>query len=128
MNCNEYKDKLFAYVEGILDDSDKEAVAAHLKECSACRDEVSGTQQLQDRLIADGAAYAESDLENDVFDRIVREQTFKLRKVKRANYKIGVWRNIMNTKVTKFAAAAVIIIAVMVGYSLIPTSTPGRLL
>ncbi len=116
MNCNEYKDKLFAYVEGLLDDSDKEAVAAHLKVCSACRDEVSGTEQLQERLVADGAAYAESDLENGVFDRIVREQTFKLRKVERANHRIGVWRNIMNTKVTKFAAAAVIIIGVVVGY------------
>ncbi len=113
MNCNEYKDKLFADVEGLLDDSDKEAIAAHLKVCPACRDEASGTEQLQGRLVADGAAYAESDLENAVFDRIVREQTFKLRKTERANYLIGLWRNIMNTKVTKFAAAAVIIIAVL---------------
>ena len=116
MNCNEYKDKLFAYVEGLLDDSDKEAIAAHLKVCSVCRDEVSKTERLRERLVADGATYAESDLENAVFDRIVREQTFKLRKVETANYKIGIWRNIMNTKVTKFAAAAVIIIGVVMGY------------
>ena len=115
MNCNEYKDKLFAYVEGLLDDSDKEAMAAHLKECSACRDEVSRTEQLQERLVADGVAYAESDLESDVFDRIVREQTFNLRKTERANYIIDVWRIIMNTKVTKFAAVAVIIIGVVLG-------------
>ncbi len=118
MNCNEYKDKLFAYVEGLLDDSDKEAIAAHLKVCSVCRDEVSKTERLRERLVADGATYAESDLENAVFDRIVREQTFKLRKVETANYKIGIWRNIMNTKVTKFAAAAVIIIGVILGYQI----------
>ena len=53
MNCNEYKVKLFAYAEGLLDDSDREAIAAHLKVCSACRDEVSGTEQLQERLVAD---------------------------------------------------------------------------
>ncbi len=125
MNCNEYKDKLFAYVDGLLEGSEKEAIVSHLESCSVCRDEVAGIEQLQARLVADGGAYAESDFENAVVDRIVREQTFKLRKTEKANFRVGVWRNIMNTKVTKFAVAAMIIIAVMIGYSLMPTSSGG---
>ena len=125
MNCNDIKDKLFGYVEGLLDEAEKEAVACHLEACSACRDELAGMEQLQERLVADGSAFADGDLENAVVDAIVREQTFKLRKTERANHKIGVWRNIMKTKMSRYAAAAVIIIAVLVGYSLIPTSPGG---
>ena len=84
MSCNEYKDKLFGYVDGLLEGSEKEAVVSHLESCSTCRDEVTGIEQLQERLVADGGAFVESDFENAVVDRIVREQTFKLRKTERA--------------------------------------------
>jgi anti-sigma-K factor RskA len=125
MNCNDIRDRLFGYVEGLLDEAEKEAVACHLDACSVCRDELAGIEQLQERLVADGSAFADGELENAVVDRIVREQTFKLRKTERANHKIGVWRNIMKTKVTKYAAAAVIIIAVMIGLGVIDRGGDG---
>ncbi len=39
MNCEETKELLVAYVEGLLEDSEKQAVAEHLKDCSACQAE-----------------------------------------------------------------------------------------
>ena len=73
MNCTEYKELLVAYVEGLLEDSEKQAVVEHLKDCSSCRSEVEELRSLHDRLVINGKALAQSDLENNVMNQIVRE-------------------------------------------------------
>ncbi|MHC4501114.1 MAG: hypothetical protein ACYS21_18600, partial [Planctomycetota bacterium] len=66
---------------------------------------------LRERLTANGKALAHSNLEDAVFDRIVREQSVKLRKAAKIDRQIWLWRIIMNSKITKLAAAAIIVIA-----------------
>ena len=112
MNCEKCKELLVAYVEKLLPESQKEAIESHLNTCPPCRAELTQLIALRDRLAANGKALAQSDLENNVLNRILQEQSSKLRKVSKSNKQIQLWRTIMKSKITKFAAAAAIIIAV----------------
>jgi hypothetical protein len=107
MNCAECKEILVAYVEGLLAEPQKQAVESHLKDCPPCRAELAELIALRNRLTANGKHLAQSDLENKVLNRIVREQNLKLRKVSK---QIQLWRIIMKSRITKLATAAAIII------------------
>lgn len=116
MNCSECKERLIAYIEGLLTESQEQAIASHLQGCPPCRAEATELISLRDRLVANGEALAKSDLENKVLNRIVREQNLKLRKISKLGNQIQLWRIIMKSRITKIAAAAaVIIVAVMIG-------------
>ncbi len=132
MNCTECKELLVAHIEGLLDASQEKAVAEHLKDCSACRAEVAAMNSLHDRLAKNGQSIARSDLENDVMNQIVREQKARLKTAEKAAEAVGwgsappsgnggprptlqIRRTIMKSRIAKIAAAAVIIIAVMIG-------------
>jgi len=117
MNCAECKELLVAYVERLLEESQKQAVAEHLKDCSACRAEAKELTQLHDRLVSNGKVLAQSDLEDDVMNRIVREQNVRLKAAGKAGAGLKLRRIIMKSPITRLAAAAVIIIAVLVGIS-----------
>jgi len=111
MNCAEYKELLVAYIEGILDESQKESITEHLKDCVSCQAEVGELSDLRDRLLKNGKILAQSDLENVVLDRIIREQNTKLKTATKISTSLKIRRIIMKSKITRFAAAAVIIIA-----------------
>ena len=113
MNCKECKELLVAYVEGLLDDSHKQTVAEHLKNCPACRKEADELTGLQERLVRNGKVLAQSDLENDVMNHIVREQNARLKAAAKATEALKLRRKIMKSPITKIAAAAVILIAVV---------------
>jgi len=115
MNCTECKEILVAYVEGLLEESQKQTVAEHLKDCSACRAEANELTQLRDRLVKNGKVLAQSDLEDDVMNQIVREQNVRLKTANKAGAGLKLRRIIMKSPITKMAAAAVIIIAVLIG-------------
>jgi outer membrane lipoprotein-sorting protein len=115
MNCAESKELLVAYVEGLLEDSEKQAVAEHLKGCSSCQAELKELTGLHDRLVTNGKALAQSDLETDVMNQVVREQNVRLKAADRAAAGLKLRRIIMKSSITKMAAAAVIIIAVLIG-------------
>ena len=117
MNCAECKELLVAYVERLLEESQKQAVAEHLKDCSACRAEAKELTRLHDRLVSNGKVLAQSHLEDRVLDRIVREQNVRLKAASKAGAGLKLRRIIMKSPITKMAAAAVIIIAVLVGIS-----------
>ena len=85
MNCTECKEHLVAYVEGLLDESQKQTVAEHLKNCPACQAEADELTGLQERLVRNGKAVAQSDLENDVMNHIVREQNVRLKTAAKAS-------------------------------------------
>jgi hypothetical protein len=111
MNCTKCKEMFVAYVEGLLENEQRAALELHLKDCSVCRQEVSEIRRLHESLVANGNSYAGRDFEDAVMDRILRQQALQLRRVKKAKTQLQLRRRIMNSKITKFAAAAVIIFA-----------------
>jgi outer membrane lipoprotein-sorting protein len=112
MNCAECKDLLVQYLEGSLKQNRQQLVLAHLQICRLCQKELAEITSLHNRLTENGKNIAQSDLENNVIDRIVREQSLQLRKV---NKQIRLWSTIMKSRMTKLAVAAAIIIALFVG-------------
>jgi hypothetical protein len=115
MNCAECKEILVAYLEDLLAEPQKQAVTEHLKDCHTCQAEVKQLTNLQERLISNGRAVAQSDLENEVLNRIIREQNVRLKAANKAGEGLKLRRLIMRSSVTRIAAAAVIIVAVLIG-------------
>ncbi len=115
MNCAECKEIMVAYLEGLLAEPQKQAVTEHLKDCHTCQAEVKQLTNLHERLISNGRAVAQSDLENEVLNRIVREQNVRLKAANKAGAALKLRRLIMRSSITRIAAAAVIIVAVLIG-------------
>lgn len=123
MNCTECKELLVEHIEGLLDKSREQAVAEHLKDCSACKAEAETVRGLQDRLVKNGQAVAQGDLENDVMNLIVREQKVRLQAAEKAAEGLKLRRIIMNSRFTRVAAAAAVIIVAAVGINAIMGSS-----
>ncbi len=117
MNCAEIKELLAAYIEDLLDEQKKRSVAEHLKGCVACQAELKDLTDFRNRLVKNGSILAKSDLEDGVMNRIVREQNARLNAVSEAGIALKIRRIIMKSPITRLAAAAVIIIAVIAGVS-----------
>ncbi|TKJ39293.1 MAG: hypothetical protein CEE38_00680 [Planctomycetes bacterium B3_Pla] len=122
MNCTECKELLVAHIEGLLDASQEKAVEEHLKDCSACQAEAETLIGLHDRLASNGRSIAQRDLENDVMNQIVREQKARLKTAEKAAESLKLRRFIMKSRFAKIAAAAVIIIAVLIGINPLESS------
>jgi hypothetical protein len=125
MNCTECREILVGYIEKLLKDSQKKAVESHLETCPPCRAELEALTGLRDRLTANGKALAQRNLENKVLDRILQEQSLTLKKAEKADRQVRVWRIIMKSQITKFAAVAVIIIVAGLLISFLGTSEPA---
>ena len=115
MNCAESKELLVAYIEGLLDESQKQTVAEHLKDCPSCQAELKELTGHHDRLVKNGKALTQSDLENHVMNQVIREQNVRLKAAGKAAVGLKLRRIIMKSSITKMAAAAVIAIAVLIG-------------
>jgi len=118
MNCAECQELLVPYLEGLLDDSKRQAVAEHLEDCAACRTELDGLQTLQQRLVGNGKALAQSSVEDKVMNRIIREQNVRLKPATRAGAALRVRRFLMKNPMTRAAAAAVVVIACVLAVSM----------
>jgi hypothetical protein len=125
MNCLECRELLVGYIEELLDSGSNEAVKSHLDKCADCRKELEEMTSLHNRLVVNGAIYNQSNLENTVMDRIVREQAFKLRKANQDTQHLNIGRFLMRSPIMKLAVAAGIIIAVLTGIYLITGKTPS---
>ena len=125
MNCTKCKELLIAYVEGLLDESPKQTVAEHLENCPSCRTEAEELTGLQERLVRNGKALGQSDLENDVMNQIVREQNTRLKAAHRATKALTLRRTIMKSPMTRIAAAAAVILVAALGinYIMAPSVT-----
>jgi hypothetical protein len=125
MNCAECKEILVAYLEGLLAEDQKQAVTDHLKDCRACQAELKQLTSLQERLVSNGRVVAQSDLENDVMNLIVREQNVRLKAAQKATAGLKLRRIIMKSSITRLAAAAVVLIAAALGvlYIMAPSVT-----
>jgi hypothetical protein len=125
MNCTECKEKLIELLEDLLPESQRQTVEEHLKDCQICQAELQKLKELSERLISDSKTWQQTSLEDAVFNRIIREQSQKLKQSNKISHKFRIWRKIMNSKITKFAAAAVIIIAIMIGINQFGGSIDG---
>jgi len=116
---------LVAYVEGLLEDSEKQAVAEHLKDCSSCQAELQELTGLHDRLVTNGKALAQSNLEKTVMNQVIREQNIRLKTAARATDALKIRRTIMKSPITRIAAVAAVIIVAALGinYIMVPSVT-----
>jgi hypothetical protein len=121
MNCAECKEILVAYLEGLLAEDQKHAVTDHLKDCYNCRAELKQLTSLRDRLLSNGRTVAQSDLENDVMNQIVREQNVRLKAAGKAGAGLKLRRIIMKSSVTRVTAAAAVLIVAALGVNYIMT-------
>jgi outer membrane lipoprotein-sorting protein len=115
MNCAECKENLVAYLEGLLAEDQKHAVTEHLKDCHLCQTEAKQLTKLQERLVSNGRAVAQSDLENGVLNRIIREQKVRLKAAEKASEGLKLRRLIMRSSETRIAAAAAVIVVAALG-------------
>jgi hypothetical protein len=115
MNCTECKEMLAAYIEGLIEDIERVELEEHLNRCPLCRQELSEFKALHQKLTESSRNWQQTDLENDVINRVIREQNERLRQTSRVNRRLDIWRTIMTSRITKLAAAAVIMIAVLFG-------------
>lgn len=82
MNCQECREELAAYLEGLLDETCQSRMDGHLAECTACQAELREVRELTDRLTRDGLAVPPVSLEATVMDRILQEQALLIRRLK----------------------------------------------
>jgi hypothetical protein len=125
MNCAECKEIIVAYLEGLLAEPQKQAVAEHLKDCRSCQAELKQLTSLHERLVSNGRIVAQSDLENNVMNQIVREQNVRLKAARKATAGLKLRRIIMKSSIIRLAAAAVVLIAAALGvhYIMAPSVT-----
>ena len=132
MNCTECKEKLVELLEGLLPESQRRVVEEHLKDCQQCQAELEELKELNERITADSKTWKQTDIEDAVFNRIIRQQNEKLKQADKINRQFRMWRRIMNSKITKYSAAAVIIVAVFLTVSIfnkaIPTASAAQVL
>ncbi len=119
MNCAECKEILVAYLEGLLAEDQKQAVSEHLKDCHDCQAELKLLKSLQERLVGNGRVVAQSDLENDVMNQIIREQNVRLKAAQKATLGLKLRRIIMKSSITRLAAAAVVLVVAVLGVNYI---------
>lgn len=125
MNCAECNELLVASLEGLLDDSQEQAVEEHFKTCGACRAELQDLQTLRQRLVGNGRTLAQSSVEDDVMNRIVREQNARLKSAAQAGAGLRIRRLIMRSSVVKIAVAAAIVVVALGAWSLWSGTQPG---
>jgi hypothetical protein len=124
MNCAQCKDNLVAYLEELLPDSQKQALESHLAACPPCREQMEQLENLRDRLNVNGKAVGQCSVEATVIDRILQQQSLKLKRTESQYKQFNFWRIIMKSKITKLAAAAVIIVAAIFSINIIDMSVP----
>jgi outer membrane lipoprotein-sorting protein len=125
MNCAECKEILVAYLEDLLAEPQKQAVTEHLKDCRSCQAEAKQLTNLRDRLVSNGRTVAQSDLENNVMNQIVREQNVRLKAANKAGAGLKLRRIIMKSSIARVAAAAAVLIVAALGvhYMMAPSVT-----
>ncbi len=99
MNCAECRGLLVAGLEGLLEDSQKQAVKGHLKTCTACRAELKSLQTLRQRLVSGGKMLAQSSVEDEVMNRILCEQRARVRSAGQVESGLHVRRLIMKSSI-----------------------------
>lgn len=82
MKCQEYREEMVDYLEGLLDGTARNWMDAHVAECPSCKAELNALQELTARLTRNSLAVSAVSLEAAVMDRILHEQALQLRRLK----------------------------------------------
>ncbi|MCF7955766.1 MAG: zf-HC2 domain-containing protein [Phycisphaerae bacterium] len=125
-NHNEIKDLLAAYALGDLSPDQAKIVAEHIAKCQSCKQELESMRLVLDcagqmsKVSVDDDMYvsAKEGLLSSLSPEKTQTQPAKTAKTIQ-------WRTIMQTKVTKFATAAVIILGVFLGMYMLGISPDG---
>jgi hypothetical protein len=100
MNCQQCRENLVAYAEGLLDSMQRSQVELHLADCEPCRAEAEATRRLFDRLVRTGRAAPSVRWDFRLTDQLISERHSRQR------------RRIMTRIARISVAAAVLAIAV----------------
>ena len=114
MNCNECKDLLIEYAEGLLDGHPKESVERHLEKCPECRKEAGNIRALRNRLIKNSMDSRSIDLEDRIMDQIAAKRDIRLKAAVSAGFFFQIRSLFMKNAVLKIAAVAVVVFAVLI--------------
>lgn len=124
MNCAECKEMLVSYTERLLIEEQRQPLEEHLSRCADCQKELEEITQLQQRLRANGDSWRELALEDEVLNRVMREQKQRSQAAEQLNRRLWIRRIIMQSKIARFAAAAVVIIAVGLAITFLNQTVP----
>ncbi len=124
MNCTECQERLVDYLEGLLTEPREQMVKAHLRSCDSCRAEWEQLQELHLQLASSSDRWRKTDFQQDVSNRIIREQHQQLKRVGRVNRPLEIGRKIMHSKITKYVTAAATTAAVILMLAFFHTTTP----
>jgi len=120
-DCEKIRNRITDLVSGILSESQVQTVEQHLDECAGCRDYARALKQ-EDGLLTDFFAKIETNM-TERQERVV--QAINRSGVSEQSDKLSIGRIIMKSPITKLAAAAVIVGAVMLSIHLWDKSTPS---
>ncbi len=124
MNCTECQERLVDYLEGLLTEPREQMVKAHLRSCDSCRADWEQLQQLHQQLASSSDRWRKTDFQQNVANRIIREQHQQLKRVGRINRPLEIGRKIMHSKITKYVTAAATTAAVILMLAFFHTTTP----
>ncbi len=122
MNCTEFLDNIAAYLTEELSEAQKQAFESHRQQCRTCAAQYEADCHLHQQLLNNQKALGRGQLVNDVMNRIVREQSVNLRKSQTPKPLLHKWRTIMKNRITKYAAAAVVLLAAVLLISFMDTT------
>jgi len=108
--CEKIKDQIADYASGILPDAEAADLQRHLKDCRSCREYARALKD-EDKLLT--ALFAEIDTNMDARQQRVLNEINRSSQSEQ-NKTIPIWVKIMRNRITKLAAAAVILIGILV--------------
>ena len=111
MNCKKYQDLIEKYVDGVISDTELADLKEHTQRCASCCAEFKQCNKAQS-IIEEGLSPTATG--EQARDSILSELTSQP-ELKATWSDKNLWRTIMKTRITKMAAAVVIIIAVLAG-------------
>jgi hypothetical protein len=120
-DCEKIKDQIADLVTGILLEAQVHVLEQHLNECAACRDYARALKD-EDMLLTEFFAKIDANITHQQ-ERVL--QAINRLDLSRQSETHLIWRTIMKSPITKIAAAAVIIIAVVLSINLWDKSIPS---
>jgi predicted anti-sigma-YlaC factor YlaD len=119
--CDNIKEKIADLVSGMLSEPQVQTVEQHLDECAGCR-EYARALKHEDGLLTEFFTMIDTNM-TERQERVVK--AINRSYVSEQSDNIAIWRIIMKSRITKLAAAAAIIGAVMLSIHLWDKSTPS---